>query len=386
MQKVLFLIESLGGGGAEKVLDTLVRHIDRDRFDVTLCPVVDTGCYAESLRGQCGYHPLIAAPHGALGRFWYKLKYHLIYHWLPLWFVYRLFVPKGNDVEVAFCEGFATRLLAHSSNKTARKLAWLHTDLHNFHYTRRFFKNDDEEAWCYSRYDHIVAVSQTARDAFHVEFPSVTTPVTTIYNPIDIDAIRRAAAEQVELPPKPQGVMRLVTTGRLVQVKGYDRLLRVAKRLLDEGHKIELWILGEGDQRAALERQIADSGLGSCVRLWGFQRNPYVYLAASDIFVCSSRAEGYSTAATEAIIVGLPVVTTECSGMNELLEDGKCGIIVANDDDASAEGGLQASITRLLTDNILLDQYRCAATNRGEAFSLDATLQQVESLIDITTN
>lgn len=381
MQKVLFLIESLGGGGAEKVLDTLVRHIDRDRFDVTLCPVVDTGCYAESLRGQCGYHPLIAAPHGALGRFWYKLKYHLIYHWLPLWFVYRLFVPKGNDVEVAFCEGFATRLLAHSSNKTARKLAWLHTDLHNFHYTRRFFKNDDEEAWCYSRYDHIVAVSQTARDAFHVEFPSVTTPVTTIYNPIDIDAIRRAAAEQVELPPKPQGVMRLVTTGRLVQVKGYDRLLRVAKRLLDEGHKIELWILGEGDQRAALERQIADSGLGSCVRLWGFQRNPYVYLAASDIFVCSSRAEGYSLAIAEALVLGIPVVSTWCAGPNELLDDGRYGMLVANDDDAISEAGLHAAIARLLLESTLFNHYRRAAIERGTQFSLATTLLQVEDVL-----
>lgn len=380
-KKILFLIESLGGGGAEKVLDTLVRHIDRDRFDVTLCPVVDTGCYAESLRGQCGYHPLIAAPHGALGRFWYKLKYHLIYHWLPLWFVYRLFVPKGNDVEVAFCEGFATRLLAHSSNKTAHKLAWLHTDLHNFHYTRRFFKNDDEEAWCYSRYDHIVAVSQTARDAFHVEFPSVTTPVTTIYNPIDIDAIRRAAAEQVELPPKPQGVMRLVTTGRLVQVKGYDRLLRVAKRLLDEGHKIELWILGEGDQRAALERQIADSGLGSCVRLWGFQRNPYVYLAASDIFVCSSRAEGYSLAIAEALVLGIPVVSTWCAGPNELLDDGRYGMLVANDDDAISEAGLHAAIARLLLESTLFNHYRRAAIERGTQFSLATTLLQVEDVL-----
>ena len=380
MQKVLFLIESLGGGGAEKVLDTLVRHIDRDRFDVTLCPVVDTGCYAESLRGQCGYHPLIAAPHGALGRFWYKLKYHLIYHWQPLWFVYRLFVPKGNDVEVAFCEGFATRLLAHSSNKRARHLAWVHIDLHNFHYTKAFYSSMDEEAACYNRYDHIVAVSQTARDAFHVEFPSVTTPVTTIYNPIDCEAIRKAATQRVDLPMKPQGTTRLVTVGRLTVQKGFDRLLRVTKRLLDEGRQIELWILGEGEERESLERQISETGINDHVTLWGFRRNPYPFLAAGDIFVCSSRAEGYSTAVTEAIVVGLPVVTTECSGMNELLDSEKCGIIVANKDDRTAEDGLHDALTRLLTDSAVLDHYRLATADRSTDFALDTALKRVEEI------
>ena len=379
-KKVLFLIESLSGGGAEKVLTTLIENLDRDRFDITLCPVVDTGVYAERLRGITRYRPLMVPATTRLGKLWFSIKYHLIYNWLPLWLTYRLFVPKGADVEVAFCEGFATRLLAHSSNKHARRLAWVHTDLHNNHYTRPFYRNDAEEAWCYGQYHHIVAVSRTAEDAFHKEFPSVTTPITTIYNPIDVEAIRAAAQEVVDLPPKPNGRMRLVSTGRLVPQKGFDRLIAAVGRLVTEGHDVELWILGRGELQEAMEQQIAQENLNDRVKLWGFQRNPYVYLAASDIFVCSSRAEGYSTAVTEAIVVGLPVVTTECSGMNELLDSEKCGIIVANKDDRTAEDGLHDALTRLLTDSAVLDHYRLATADRSTDFALDTALKRVEEI------
>lgn len=380
-KKVLFLIESLSGGGAEKVLTTLIENLDRDRFDITLCPVVDTGVYAERLRGITRYRPLMVPATTRLGKLWFSIKYHLIYNWLPLWLTYRLFVPKGADVEVAFCEGFATRLLAHSSNKHARRLAWVHTDLHNNHYTRPFYRNDAEEAWCYGQYHHIVAVSRTAEDAFHKEFPSVTTPITTIYNPIDVEAIRAAAQEVVDLPPKPNGRMRLVSTGRLVPQKGFDRLIAAVGRLVTEGHDVELWILGRGELQEAMEQQIAQENLNDRVKLWGFQRNPYPYLAASDIFVCSSRAEGFSLVIAEALVLGLPVVSTLCAGPNELLDEGKYGILVDNADNTKATASIYDTIKQLITVPNTLTRYRKAAQQRGATFSLATTISQVEKVI-----
>ena len=86
------------------------------------------------------------------------------------------------------------------------------------------------------------------------------------------------------------------------------------------GYAFELWILGDGEEREMLQHYICKKQLEDCVTLWGFQTNPYAFMTQSDLFVCSSISEGYSTAVTEALILGLPVVTTDCSGMNELLQ------------------------------------------------------------------
>ena len=384
-RRVLFFMNSLYGGGAERVLQTLLNHFPANDYDITLYALNQqplNKLYPSSLTYRYVFRQGGA---NRLQRLWYrignKIKLIIYRHLSPTWF-YRFFIRGNYDVEIAFIEGYATRIISGSTNNSSRKIAWVHTDLSNNHWTmhHRVYHSALEERKCYEKFDNVICVAQQVKESMISLFPSVSS-LDVIYNPIDIDAIRRAAAEQVELPPKPQGVMRLVTTGRLVQVKGYDRLLRVAKRLLDEGHKIELWILGEGDQRAALERQIADSGLGSCVRLWGFQRNPYVYLAASDIFVCSSRAEGYSLAIAEALVLGIPVVSTWCAGPNELLDDGRYGMLVANDDDAISEAGLHAAIARLLSESNLINHYRHAAIERGTQFSLATTISQVEEIL-----
>ena len=125
--KVLFLIESLAGGGAEKVLSTLVQNIDKRKFDVTVCVISGGGKYENEVKSCCKYKALLPLSVTPLGKVLYYVKHHLIYKWLPIWSVYMLFVPKGYDVEVAFVEGFATKLLSASSNK--KKIAWVHTDL-----------------------------------------------------------------------------------------------------------------------------------------------------------------------------------------------------------------------------------------------------------------
>ena len=108
--KILFFIESLGGGGAEKVLSTIVKHIDTQKFDITVCVITAGGKYDEEVRRRVRLCSLLKSSeeyHG-LEKILYWLKYHLIYDWLPYRLVYELFIPKGNDLEIAFVEGFAT--------------------------------------------------------------------------------------------------------------------------------------------------------------------------------------------------------------------------------------------------------------------------------------
>ena len=144
-QNVLFFIESLAGGGAEKVLSTLVQHFDKSKLDVTVCVISGDGKYEEEVKRNCRYKALLSTPSNSLSKVLYFIKHHLIYKWLPMWLVYKMFIPKRNDVEVAFVEGFATKILSFSCNKHARKYAWVHTDLSKNHWTVNVYKNREEE-------------------------------------------------------------------------------------------------------------------------------------------------------------------------------------------------------------------------------------------------
>lgn len=373
--KVLFVIESLSGGGAEKVLSVLLKHIDRRKFDTTLCTLVDAGVYAEEVKKYVRYATIIGNPiqRTLLGKLWYQIKYKCVYSFLPMEWIYQLFVPKNNDVEVAFVEGFTTKLMAASTNIKAKKIAWVHTDLINNHWINAVYDNEREEKNSYKRYNIVVGVSNVVSNSIQKLYN--ITHAVTLYNPIESNLIKSQSEVPIKLPVKTKSI-RMISLGRFVIQKAYDRLLRIVKRLHEEGYSIELWLLGDGEQRPMLENYIQTNSLDSIVTLWGFHKNPYPYLKNSDLFVCSSISEGYSTAVTEALIVGLPVVTTDCSGMNELLRGGKCGLITENN-----EGELYLGIKKCLDNPDILAQYRKEVMLRNKDFEINQLMSQIEKVL-----
>ena len=379
-KKILIVIESLSGGGAEKVLTTLIKHIDKALFDVTVCTIVDTGKYVDEVKSDVCYKPVIQNPDhmSVWGKLGYVLKYKLVYRWLPMYLVYRLFIPKGCDVEVAFCEGFVTKMLAKSSNEKAKQIAWIHTNLKYNPWPQKqsIYKSVEEETASYNEFNNIITVSKTVENSFK-EVYGQKGKVFTIYNPIDVADIRIRGQESIADFDK--GVLNLVTVGRLVPQKGYDILLRVVKQLKENGFKFKLRILGEGELYKQLFAYIKENSLHDYVELIGFKKNPYPYIARSDLFVCSSRSEGYSLVIAEALVLGIPVISTYCSGPNELLEDGKYGMLVKNSEDGSC---LYEGLRLLITDNEQLTGYRKRAAERGNHFSLAKIMSEIENLFD----
>lgn len=374
--KLLFLIESLSGGGAEKVLSVLLKHLDKTKFDITLCTIVDTGIYAEEVKKYVKYTSVLGnlQKKNLLGKIVYKILYLFIYRILPSQLIYTLFIPKKNDIEIAFVEGFCTKILSYSTNKKAKKIAWVHTDLINNHWITSIYKDKKEEKQSYQKYNKIIGVSNTATNAIN-QLYNINNAIT-LYNPIENDNVIKRANEFISLPPKTQAI-RMVTVGRFVPQKAYDRLLRVIKRLYEDGYSIELWILGDGEQRPMLKEYINTHFLNEIVTLWGFQKNPYPYLKHSDVFICSSVSEGYSTAVTEALILELPVITTACSGMDELLLNGKCGLITEN-----SENGLYEGIKYVLDNTSLLASYKQNILKHQERFLLSNQMIQIENLFN----
>ena len=375
MRKVLFFIESLAGGGAEKVLTTLVQHLDRSKFDVTVCVVSGGGKYEEEVKRNCRYKALLSTPSNSLSKVLYFIKHHLIYKWLPMWLVYKMFIPKGNDVEVAFVEGFATKLMAASTNEKARKVAWVHIDLHRFHWTKEVFHSHKEEEDAYNCYDAIVVVSKTAEDAIQQEF-NLTVPVQTIYNPVDYASILGLSEQKKYIIPRSHAC-RLVSVGRFSKQKAYMRLLSIVKRLRNDDYDIELWLLGDGTEKEAMQEFVSNNNLKDVVTFFGFLSNPYQYLVQGDLFVCSSISEGFSTAITEALILGLPVVSTEVSGVREQLNNG-CGIVTENNEDSLFDG-----VKYLVTHRDELDKMSRRAMERGKEFRLDMAMKRIESVLQV---
>lgn len=376
-RKILFLIESMAGGGAEKVLTTLVNHIDHKKYDVTICSVVNTGDFRNNIPNNVTYSYIIPDPNSCTSlwsRICYIVKYKLVYKWLPLSVVYRLWIPKGNDTEVAWVEGFATKLLAHSSSNT-HKIAWVHCNLQDNHWTSGIYRSSAEEAHCYEAFKLIVGVSTSATNAIKKLYGSKS-DVLTIYNPIDSNEIMKLSRQPIYSPQKNDKTIRICSIGRFVPIKAFDRLLRITRQLIIDGHDIELWLMGDGPLRHEYEQYISDNNLQNSVTLWGFQQNPYPYLAVSDIFVCSSISEGYSTAVTEALILGKPIITTDCSGMSELLGANEYGLITENNEKALLHG-----IKSVINDKKLLDYYSQQASKRGKDFCIRHLISPIEAIL-----
>lgn len=364
MIRILFFADNLTEGGAEKVLRTLVNNMNQEKFEITV-HTVEKGDAEGLLKPGIRYRAINrcrTAWGKKLFSYWIRLCAEL--KWL-----YPLYIKDDYDIEVAYLECGPTKILAGSTNQKAKKIAWVHCDLA---LKEGVAAQAGKLKKYYNQYDKVVCVSRNVRDSFGEMFGASPESVV-LYNINDEeDILTKAEAFTVE---KKEGT-NLLAVGRLARQKGFDRLLDACELLKKEGHLFHLRILGEGGERQALEQQIRQNGLEDYVSLEGFQGNPYPYMKAADMIVCSSRYEGLSTVVTEALILGKPVVTTPCTGVGELLGDSKYGLITQD----SVEG-LCSGIGRMLADTALRKSYAEKAALRGRDFSKETVLTQTERFL-----
>ena len=276
---------------------------------------------------------------------------------------------------MSFCEGFVTKLMAYSSNKKAKKIAWIHTDLvnNNWPLSIGVFKDKSEEIDTYAAYDSIVGVSQIVCDGFKESFG--LSNISCIYNPLENNEIKILAAKAVSGNNKAQ--IHLVSVGRLVYDKGYDLLIQSIGILLSKGIIVDLTIIGEGTMRNQLEKLIHDLDITEHVHLLGFKDNPYQYMKEADIYISSSRFEGFSLAIAEAMILGLPIISTRCAGPLELLDNGNAGLMVECSAVSLADG-----IYKMVKQPETLEHYRNKSKERQNFFSIENSIQMTNQLFE----
>ena len=374
------MINSLNGGGAEKVLQTLLANLDYCKYDVTLYSMHRENIAELNYPSQIHYKVVFDryAGKNALWRrvreFTGKVKGKL-FSILPSKLFYALFFQEKYDVEIAFIEGESTKIISGSTNRQSKKYAWVHIDLQQNPWTDFLYQSVEDERAHYEAFDKILCVSESVRSAFLSKYSVSPGKVAVQYNPIDRAEILRKAQLPCEVAGKT--MFRMIAVGRLVNQKGFDRLIKVAAKLRDDGLRFELLILGEGENRPLLEELIQGLGLENVVYLLGFRTNPYSIMATGDLLVCSSRSEGFSTVVTEGVILGLPVVSTDCAGIREIFGPAQCGMITEN----SSED-LYAALKKILDAPQQLKRFREETARRGEYFSLSNTMRCVESILD----
>ena len=365
MIKILFFIDTtLAGGGAEKVLRELVNNMDQSKYDITLHTLWKEKMDQYVVPGIRYRYIFEKKTRGNARRFRIESALGL---------TYQLHLADDYDIEVAYLEYGPTKVLARSRNKRAKKVAWIHCNLQKEIRDLDGFVNKAKK-W-YRKYDKVVCVSQMIRDGYEELFGNHPESVK-LYNTVDDTAIRRKSKEPLSTDFA-QRKLTVATVGRLYPVKGYDRLLEAHLRLIQDGTDHDLWILGEGPDRPLMEQYIADNGLEDSVHMLGFRSNPYPYMRDADVIVCSSYSEGFSTMVTEALILGKPVVTTPCSGMDELLGDSEFGLITED----SVEGIYQG-MKRMLEDAELREHYARKAAIRGIDFSKERLVKQTEQFFE----
>lgn len=377
-KKILIRIGSLRHGGAEKVLINFLKNLPEDKYEVDLLINLYTGMYIKEVPSWVNLHYLIKGemittnrPHEIPVKA-FRVLYQKMFLMFPSLLYTFVLKNKKYDVEIAAIHGMYRELLS-SPQKDSKKIIWIQNDIFNLkEYTpdiiRQFFK-----------FDRILVISNKLKEEMQKLAASdkEKQSVIKIFNPIDREDTLQKANMEIKDFPFSGELPTFITIGTVYPQKGYDRLLDVHKRLMDEGLKHQIIIIGDGFDFENIQSKLNQLGVQETVKMLGFRSNPYPYLKQSDFYVMSSRHEGFPTIIAEALILNKPVVSTDVSGIKDLLQDGKLGIITPNSEDGIYEG-----MKKFLTEKGLAGQYEKEIANTDLPFVLQKSVAYLQEIID----
>lgn len=256
-------------------------------------------------------------------------------------FIYRKYIKKDYDVEVAFLEGPITRLFS-VKNKKVKKIAWVHNDISLVFgngFKAKIKKKTDRKT--YSKYDEIIFVSRDNLKKFRKQYPDLRNrdlqPVKkdVIYNYLNKDLVIQKANEVLDIQFDSEN-LNFVTVARLVPQKAIDRLIDVHTKLIKNGFNHNFYVIGEGPEQKMLEDKIKQNNVQETFHLLGKKINPYPYMKAADYFCLLSQFEGYGMVLEEAKILSKEILITDTAA-REAVENYKQAYIVPNNFDGIYE-------------------------------------------------
>ncbi len=380
-KKILIRIGSLRHGGAEKVLATFLKNLPSDKYEIDLLLNLYSGKYLKEIPDWIN---VLYLNHGEMittnrlqdiPQKAFRVIYQKILKSFPS-LLYK-FILKGKkyDVEFAAIHGMRDDIL-NSPQKSSKKIVWIHNDLRK----TEFHDYTDEEIRKFFGFDKIMVISEHIQKDFQnmARNEDESNRIIRIYNPLDTQEILTKAEFNPNFQLPASGFQPLfVSVGTVFPQKGFDRLLKVHKRLLEEGFKHLVLIVGDGYDFENIKRLKTELGVDETATMLGFTDNPYPYFKAADFFILSSRYEGFPTVLYEALTLEKTIVATDVSGVREMLNEGELGLIVEN-----SEEGIYEGMKRIMTEPELAKTYQNKIANFTQPFSLENSVKKIEEIID----
>lgn len=377
-KKILIRIGSLRHGGAEKVLITFLKNLPADKYEVDLLLNLYSGKYIPEIpdwvnvmylnRGEM----ITTNRPKDIPKKAYRVVYQQLLKKYPKILYKRKLKNKKYDIEFAAIHGFMDEIL-NSPLKSSKKLMWIHNDLTKVEgYTTEKIKR-------FFRYDKIMVISEHIQKTFEklANNEAEKSKIVRIYNPLDTEEILSKSEKALDSDLFDDEIPSFVSVGTVFPQKGFDRLLKVHKQLLDEGFLHKVIIIGDGYDFENIKNLKSELKLDKTASMIGFTDNPYPYFKKADFFVLSSRYEGFPTVLFEAMTLTKNIIATDVSGVKEMLKNGELGLIIEN-----SEKGIYTGMKQALTDAKSFELYQQKLNSYEMPFNLKNSVKSITDIID----
>lgn len=365
-------------GGAEKVLVTFLKNLPKDKYEIDLLLNLYSGKYLPEVPSWINVLYLNKGEMITTNRLQdipvkaFRVIYQKMLKMFPSLLYQFILKGKKYDIEFAAIHGFRDEIL-NSTLKSSKKLIWIHNDLKKtelYHYT-------DDEIRKFFGFDKIMVISEKIQQDFEslAKTEQEKNKIVRIYNPLDTEEILKKS--EVGTRKSESEVPVFISVGTVFPQKGFDRLLRGHKRLLEEGFKHRIQILGDGYDFENIKKLQKDLGVSETSTLFGFTDNPYPFIKNADFYILSSRYEGFPTVLFEAITLKKKIIATDVSGVREMLENGKLGLIVENSEDGIYEG-----MKKALQNPDSFQQYEAHLKDYEMPFNLENSVNSIIKILD----
>jgi glycosyltransferase involved in cell wall biosynthesis len=368
--KVVFFISNFKVGGSEKSILNLLKNLNQDNFQKSLLLQKKIGDLIIEIPSDVLIRELSTFYPGStlfsLIKYMYQEKPDIIMSVFPRLNIITILakILSRSKTKIIISERSTfSRLSKYAAHKIYNKLI-SHSILPIL--AKIFYK----------RADLIICVSRGVADDISKiigKLPSIM----VIYNPVLDDNILEFIKEPLtSLNINNPSLPIILAVGRVTKAKDYPTMLKAFSIVLEE-MPANLLIIGDGEDRKKIENIIKELDISKNVFLFGFQKNPLKYMAKADVFVLSSILEGFPNVLVEAMACGVPVVSTDCqSGPNEIIEDGKNGLLVP----VGNEKAIAEAIVKLLENPELRKKFSEEGKKRAQYFSVEKSVKEFENI------
>lgn len=362
MKSIIIFHQNLVFGGVEKVTINLLKNLNRSKFKIKLVLVYLEGELLKDIPKDIEVISLLERNSNSNKNFGFLKKLieiRLIKYKLKE-------IIKNEDILLNM-NLRNIRLNICLKRYKNKKIGWFHTTITSDIQTKLIRFNYK----LFKQYNIIYNVSKEGKDDFDIRLPEFYKKSKVLYNSFDLDKIKEKSLEFLDEDNY------ILAVGRLLNAhKGFDILIDAIKKLKMENIEIKLIIVGDGPDRAKIEKQIENNSLQKEVLIKGFDENPYKWMRKSKVFVLSSNYEGLPTVLIEALACGAAIVSTDCKcGPNEILNNSEYGVLVSKGDSEALKNGIK----KILLDEKLQIKLKEKALKRAFEFSNEKVIEQLEN-------